>query len=89
MNFPLQAGRRNGMREKEYLYGRLGYNTDNDRYGLLDSDLWLNDGFRCDYTVPRHYTYPEKLGKVIIPFHKGKDIYPVTEKSIRKQAGLL
>lgn len=24
--------------------GRLGYNHSNDRYGLLASDLWENDG---------------------------------------------
>ena len=27
--------------------GRLGYNANNDRYGLLVSDLWENDGFHC------------------------------------------
>lgn len=27
--------------------GRLGYNTANDRYGLLVSDLWVNKGFHC------------------------------------------
>lgn len=27
--------------------GRLGYNDANDRYGLLVSDLWENDGFHC------------------------------------------
>ena len=27
--------------------GRLGYNSDNDRYGLLISDLWEHDGFHC------------------------------------------
>ena len=27
--------------------GRLGYNSYNDRYGLLVSDLWENDGFHC------------------------------------------
>lgn len=27
--------------------GRLGYNPENDRYGLLISDLWENDGFHC------------------------------------------
>lgn len=29
------------------LEGRLGYNSDNDRYGLLVSDLWEIDGFHC------------------------------------------
>lgn len=31
--------------------GRLGYNYENDRYGLLVSDLWENDGFHCGETM--------------------------------------
>lgn len=31
--------------------GRLGYNYENGRYGLLVSDLWANDGFHCGKTV--------------------------------------
>lgn len=31
--------------------GRLGYNSENDRYGLLVSDLWENDGFHCGETM--------------------------------------
>lgn len=27
--------------------GRLGYNLENDRYGLLVSDLWEKVGFHC------------------------------------------
>lgn len=27
--------------------GRLGYNISNDRYGILISDLWENDGLHC------------------------------------------
>ena len=27
--------------------GRLGYNSSNDRYGLLSSDLWIDTGFHC------------------------------------------
>ena len=27
--------------------GRLGYNQQNNRYGLLISDLWEHDGFHC------------------------------------------
>ena len=26
--------------------GRLGYNSSNDRYGLLSSDLWIDTGFQ-------------------------------------------
>jgi hypothetical protein len=27
--------------------GRLGYNYENARYGLLDADTWVKDGFYC------------------------------------------
>lgn len=29
------------------IMGRLGYNSENDRYGLLVSDLWEHEGFHC------------------------------------------
>ena len=31
--------------------GRLGYNPDQDRYGLLISDLWAHEGFHCGETM--------------------------------------
>ncbi len=34
----------------EYKQGRLGYNQENDRYGLLIADLWENEGFHCGET---------------------------------------
>lgn len=27
--------------------GRLGYNCENGRYGLLAMDLWIDTGFHC------------------------------------------
>lgn len=33
--------------EDMYRAGRLGYNMDNGRYGLLISDLWEHEGFHC------------------------------------------
>ena len=36
----------------------------------------------------RQYKHPVKTGKVTIPFHKGKEINPITERSIKKQAGI-
>lgn len=33
------------------IQGRLGYNSKNNRYGLLVSDLWENDGFHCGDTL--------------------------------------
>lgn len=35
------------METQNKVQGRLGYNTENNRYGLLVSDLWENNGFRC------------------------------------------
>ncbi len=34
-------------KQKQYVIGRLGYNSANDRYGLLVSDLWEHEGFHC------------------------------------------
>ena len=31
--------------------GRMGYNSHNDRYGLLISDLWEIEGFHCGDTL--------------------------------------
>jgi hypothetical protein len=35
------------MAKKVWIEGRLGYNSQNDRYGLLVSDLWEYSGFHC------------------------------------------
>ena len=35
------------MAKKVWIEGRLGYNSQNDRYGLLVSDLWEDSGFHC------------------------------------------
>jgi hypothetical protein len=32
---------------KGWITGRLGYNWENDRYGLLIHDLWEREGFSC------------------------------------------
>ena len=32
---------------KKWIEGRLGYNHENDRYGLLVSDLWKCSGLYC------------------------------------------
>lgn len=32
---------------KNWVTGRLGYNSANGRYGLLVSDLWEDTGFHC------------------------------------------
>lgn len=33
------------MNNNNYVTGRLGYNSSNDRYGLLVMDLWEDTGF--------------------------------------------
>ena len=30
--------------------GKLGYNPENDRYGILSMDLWEDDGLSCGET---------------------------------------
>lgn len=35
------------MEVKVWMEGRLGYNAENDRYGLLVTDLWEHEGFHC------------------------------------------
>lgn len=35
------------MKMRNKAQGRLGYNAENERYGLLVSDLWENSGFHC------------------------------------------
>lgn len=35
----------------KYIVGRLGYNSENGRYGLLVSDLWERNGFHCGETL--------------------------------------
>lgn len=30
---------------------RLGYNCENDRYGILDHDLWIDRGLHCGEAI--------------------------------------
>lgn len=50
----------------------------------IPADGWV---FKSQEGSHKHYTHPEKSGKVTIPFH-GKDLPRGTEISILKQAGL-
>lgn len=52
---------------------------------IIVDDGWILYSQKGSY---RQYKHPIKPGKVTIPFHKGKELNPVTEKSIRKQAGI-
>ena len=50
------------------------------------ADGWI---FKSQVGSHKNYVHPLKPGKVAIPFHKGHDLSLNTERSIRKQAGLL
>lgn len=50
----------------------------------IPADGWVFKSWEGSH---KHYTHPEKSGKVTIPFH-GKDLPRGTEISILKQAGL-
>ena len=41
---PVTKKRKVGKKMKE---GRLGFNQNNGRYGILDGDFWENDGLHC------------------------------------------
>ena len=46
----LDVYKRQGMamaNKEKKIEGRLGYNSENGRYGLLISDLWEHTGFHC------------------------------------------
>lgn len=30
---------------------RLGYNNENDRYGVLENDLWVDTGLHCGESI--------------------------------------
>lgn len=32
---------------RERIMARLGYNPDNNRYGILEYDLWVSEGLHC------------------------------------------
>lgn len=49
------------------------------------ADGWV---FKTQRGSHRNYIHPNKPGKVTIPFHN-KDLNRGTEKSIKKQAGLI
>ena len=63
--------------------GRLGYNSSNQRYGLLDSDLWIDTGFHCGETLEvmvdgewvqtRMELNPAKDWYLVGPPYKGTD----------------
>lgn len=53
---------------------------------ILFADGWY---FYAQCGSHRQYKHPVKKNKVTIPFHKGKDLNPITEKSIRKQAEII
>ena len=56
--------------------GRLGYNSVNDRYGLLVSDLWEHGGIHCGAGL-----------EVMVDIRYNR--LPVTERHIRSKDGIM
>lgn len=52
---------------------------------ILFSDGWYLYSQKGSH---RQYKHPIKKNKVTIPFHKGRELNALTEKSIRQQAGI-
>ena len=49
----ISGGMAMANKEKK-IEGRLGYNSENGRYGLLVSDLWEHTGFHCELCGKKH-----------------------------------
>lgn len=52
---------------------------------ILKADGWKEKSQRGSHL---HLIHPNKLGKVTVPIHLGKELDPKTANSILKQAGL-
>ncbi len=61
------------------LKGRLGYNQQNDRYGILSMDLWENDGLHCGETLEVKINDEWKADRIEYS-HKTKEWYLVHSK---------
>ena len=53
----------------------------------LKADGW--DELPGKKTSHKQFKHPHKPGKVTVPFHKGRDINPVTLKNIELQSGVI
>lgn len=63
---------------------RLGYNCENDRYGILEHDLWTNEGLHCGDCIEIFVN--DKWIKDRIEYdHKIKKWYLVTTGLIGEQ----
>ena len=59
--------------------GRLGYNQQNDRYGILSMDLWENDGLHCGETLEVKINDEWKADRIEYS-HKNQEWYLVHSK---------
>lgn len=50
--------------------GRLCYNADNDRYGILSMDLWLNEGLHCGEAFEVWLNEEWKTDRIEMSFEK-------------------
>lgn len=60
--------------------GRLGYNCENGRYGLLSMDLWIDRGFHCGECMEvlvDDQNLAEELEPLLFENHPTKDAQTV------------
>lgn len=68
---------------KEWIEGRLGYNDNNDRYGLLVSDLWEHNGFHCGECLQVKVDGEWKDTSFEMAWENGKGVWYLTDTDIR------
>lgn len=82
---------KNNLKNIDNTYCTCYYGKRRERMRFREMDRILKaDGWYEVKQVGSHHQYkhPNKLGKVTVPEHGGKDINPTVAKKILKQAGL-
>ena len=67
--------------------GRLGYNCENGRYGLLSMDLWIDTGFHCGECILKGS--PTNVFKSFTPPQKGAGTMLQGDDVAAQLAGIL
>lgn len=71
---------------KTWIEGRLGYNHENDRYGLLVSDLWEKNGFHCGEALQIRIAGEWIDATMQMDWSSGKRIWYLTGTDLKGEA---
>ena len=66
--------------------GRLGYNCENGRYGLLSMDLWIDTGFHCGECM--EVLVDDQLVKTRMEMNLAREWYLVGGNTVLRRSGV-